>query len=140
MAALTFTAANVVLTGGIKETLIAGGTIARGNCVRLNTSRQAVVASNDSASNADAYGIALNDASLNQPVEVAVLTGGGSLAGVATNGVAGHPVHVGTNGAINPVSDIAGTEFVTVVGVMASTSVINLGKIASGVIAGAAVT
>ncbi len=140
MAAITFTAASVILTGGIKETLTAGGTLTRGMCVRKNTSQQAVAASNDSASNADAYGIALNDAASGQPVEVAVLAGGGTLAGIATNGVAGHPAIAGASGTIVPVSDIAGTEYVTVVGAFASASTLNLGKIASGVVAGAAVT
>jgi hypothetical protein len=135
MAALTFTAASVLLTGGVKETLLAGGTVARGNLVRKNASQQVVVASNDSAANADAYGIALDDGASGQPVVIAVLAGGGTLAGVATNGVAGHPVYNGTSGAINPMSDGASGQFITVVGVMSSASAINLGKIAGGVAA-----
>lgn len=140
MAALTFTAASVVLTGGvIQYALTAGGTVARGNLVRRNTSGQIVVASNDSATNADAYGIALNDAASGQPVDVALLNGGGTLAGVATNGIAGHPYVNGASGAILPVSDVAGGEFITVVGVGVTASTFNLGKIAGGVAAGSGV-
>lgn len=140
MAALTFTAASVLLTGGVMQTLTAGGTVARGNLVRKNTSNQIVVASNDSATNADAYGVALNDAASGQPVDVALLTGGGTIAGVATNCAAGKPLFAGTSGAINPVDDIAGSEFVTLVGVGVSTSAFTLGKIAGGVAAAGAVS
>lgn len=140
MAALTFTAASVVLTGGQRDTYIAGGTVARGNLVRRNTSNQIVVASNDNATNADAFGIALNDAGSGQPVEVASLTGGGFIDGVASNCAAGKALFNGVNGAINPVDDIAGGEFVTLIGVGVSTTRFNLGKIAGGVAAAGAVT
>jgi hypothetical protein len=132
MAALTFTAGSVVLTGGATETLVAGGTLTRGLLVRKNASNQVVAASNDSAANADAYGISLSDVSSGQRAVVALLTGGGTLAGVATNGVAGHPVYGGSAGAINPMSDGASGQFITVIGVMPTGSTINLGKIAGG--------
>ena len=140
MAALTFTAASVLLVGGQRDTLIAGGTIARGNLVRRNTSNQIVVASNDSATNADAYGIALNDAASGQPVEVALLTGGGYIDGVASNCAAGKALFNGTSGAINPVDDVAGGEFVTLVGVGVTAARFNIGKISGGVAAAGAVT
>jgi hypothetical protein len=140
MADLTFTAGSVVLTGGVAETHTAGGTVARGNLVRRNTSLQIVVASDDSAINADAFGYALSDASSGQRVLVALLTGGGILGGVATGGGVGKPLCVSTNGATAPVDDIAGSEFVTLVGVQLSSSTIQLGKIAGGVAAAGAVS
>lgn len=140
MAALTFTAASVLLTGASPSPEIAGGTVARGNLVRKNASNQVVAASNDSATNADAYGVALADAASGQPVHVARLADGGTLAGVASNCAAGKPLFAGTSGAINPVDDIAGTEFITVVGVGVSTSAFKLGKIASGFAAAGAVS
>jgi hypothetical protein len=139
MAALTFTAASVVLTGGQQVNLVAGGTVARGNVVRINTSGQAVVAANDSAANAAAYGYALNDAASGQPVTVAPLSAGGTLAGVASNNAAGKVLVLGTAGATLPVDDIAGSEFVTVVGIGLTTGTIKLGTIASGVAAAGAV-
>lgn len=137
MADLSFTAASVLLVGGVKETLTAGGTVARGNVVRKNTSNQAVVASDDSAANSDAYGIALNDAASGQPVEVALLTGGGQLEG-ATFAV-GKPYCLSTSGAIAPVDDIAGGEFATMVGVGISATRLAIGKIYAGVAAAGAV-
>lgn len=140
MADLTFTAANVRLFGGLMVTLVAGGTIARGNIIRKNTSNQAVVASDDSAVNANAYGVALNDATTNQPVDVAVLAAGGELEGVATGGGVGKPLCLSTNGAWAPVDDIAGGEFTTLVGVQMTATRIALGRIAGGVAAAGAVS
>lgn len=133
MSALTFTAASVLLSGGAAQTLIAGGTIARGNVVRKSGTNTVVAASNNTAPNAIAYGIALNDAAAGQPVEVAALVSGGTIAGVASNCEAGKVLLLGTNGAIIPVDDIAGTEFVSVVGVGYSASVFTLGLIVGGV-------
>lgn len=140
MAALTFTAASVLLTGGLQVTGIAGGTVARGNVLRLNTSNQWVVAVNDSAVNAAARGIALTDGASGQPVTVAILANGGVLGGVASNGAVGKVYVLGTAGAILPVDDIAGAEFVTVVGVGVTTATIQLGVIAGGVAASGAVS
>lgn len=140
MAALTFTAASVVLVGGVQEKLTAGGTIARGNLVRKDANNQVVVASNNTAANADAYGIALDDGAAGQPVVVAKLEGGGYIDGVASNCAAGKPLFAGVNGAINPVDDIAGGEFVTLVGIGVTTGRFNLGRIWGGVAAAGAVT
>jgi hypothetical protein len=138
MADLSFTAASVVMTGGTRDTYIAGGTIARGNLVRLNTSNQAVASSDDSAANAAAFGYALNDAASGQPVEVGLLNGGGILAG-ATFAV-GKVYVQSTSGATAPVDDIAGTEFITVVGVGVTASTMQMGRIVSGVAAAGAVS
>jgi hypothetical protein len=138
MADLSFTAASVVMTGGARDTYTAGGTVARGNVVRLNTSNQIVVASDDSAANANALGYALNDAGSGQPVEVGLLTSGGVLAG-ATFAV-GKVYVLSTTGATAPVDDIAGSEFITVVGVGVTASTMQMGRIVGGVAAAGAVS
>jgi hypothetical protein len=140
MAALTFTAASVLLTGGQQESGIAGGTVARGNVVRKNATNQFVAAANDSLANSAAYGVALNDAASGQPVTVAPLKSGGTLAGVASNCAAGKVLVLGTAGAILPVDDIAGGEFVTVVGVGVNGSSFALGSLTAGVAAAGAVS
>lgn len=136
MADLSFTAASVLLTGGNRETYIAGGTVARGNLVRMSGS-QVVAGSDDNATNSNVIGYALNDAASGQPVEVALLSGGGTLAG-ATFAV-GKVYVASTSGATAPVDDIAGGEFVTVVGVGVTASSMQLGKVAGGVAAAGAV-
>lgn len=137
MAALTFTAASVLLTGGRQDVGIAGGTVARGNVVRKNTSNQYVVAANDSLANSAAIGIALNDAASGQPVSVAAISAGGVIAGVASNCAAGKVLVLGTAGAILPVDDIAGGEFVYVVGVGVTTGTFSLDRTGSVAAAGA---
>jgi hypothetical protein len=138
MADLSWTAASVILVGGTRETYLAGGTVARGNLVRRNTSNQIVAASDDSAVNADAFGFALNDAAVGQPVEVALLSGGGQIQG-ATFAVG--KVYVNsTSGATAPVDDVAGGEFITAVGVGVTATNMALGKIAGGVAAAGAVS
>lgn len=136
MADLSFTAGSVLLTGGTRDTYIAGGTVARGNLVRMSGS-QVVAGSDDNATNANVIGYALNDAASGQPVEVALLSGGGTLAG-ATFAV-GKVYVASTSGATAPVDDIAGGEFVTVVGVGVTASSMQLGKVAGGVAAAGAV-
>jgi hypothetical protein len=99
---------------------------------------QIIAASDNSAANAEAYGFALNDAASGQPVEVALLAGGGQIQG-ATFGV-GQVYVLSTSGATAPVDDIAGGEFVTVVGVGVTATNMQIGKIASGVAAAGGVT
>lgn len=140
MAALTFTAASVALSGGQQVTGIAGGTVARGNLVRKNASNQFVVTSNDTAANALAFGIALNDAASGQPVTVASLQAGGVISGVSANCAAGKGLAVGVSGAIIPVDDIAGGEFVNLVGVGITAATFAPGLIVGGVAAAGAVS
>lgn len=137
MADLSFTAANVVMTGGTRDTYTAGGTVARGNLVRMSGT-SVVAGSDDSAAAADVIGYALNDAASGQPVEVGLLSGGGTLAG-ATFAV-GKVYVASTSGATAPVDDVAGSEFITVVGVGVTASTMKMGKIAGGVAAAGAVS
>jgi hypothetical protein len=104
--------------------------------VRKNTSGLIVAASDDSASNADVYGIALTGSSNGQPV---IVLRSGTINLGATLAV-GKVYVLSTSGAIAPFDDIAGTEFVTVLGVAASASSLVLGIVKGGVAAAGAVS
>lgn len=134
MAAIAITAANV-LQGGPVVNGLAGETITAGQVVRLVDGKM-YVASNNSAVNAAAYGVALNGASANQPVAVQTsgpITIGGTVA-------VGKHYALGTSGGIIPVDDIAGSEYSTYIGVGLSTTVLQLAISTSGVQAAGAVT
>ena len=138
MADLTITAANVVSTGTV-ETYTAGGTLTRGLAVRLNASNQVVAASDDSAANAAAFGYSLSDVASGQR---ALVHKGGDINLGATLSL-GKVYVLSTSGATAPVDDIAGGEYVTIMGVAKSASVLampNGGPLQSGVAAAAAVT
>lgn len=133
MAAISITATSVVGSQNVTKT--AGGTITAGQVVRLNASDQVVAAVNDTAANAAAYGIALNGGATGQPIAVQTQgqpTIGGTVA-------VGKVYVLGTSGGIIPVDDIAGSEFITIVGVGISATVIDLAIKASGVAAAGAV-
>jgi len=134
-AAISITPASVVGLEGDKEQRIAGGTITAGQVVRL--SGAAVIAAvNDTSANAAAYGIALNGGGSGQPISVQKggdITIGGTVA-------VGKIYALGTAGGIIPVDDIAGSEFVTIIGVGISATAIRLSIKAGGVAAAGAVT
>lgn len=134
-AAITITAANVVGLEGDKVQRIAGGTITAGQVVRLS-SASVVAAVNDNAANSAVYGIALNGGGSGQPILVQTtgdITIGGTVA-------VGKVYALGTAGGIIPVDDIAGGEFITIIGVGISATAIRLSIKAGGVAAAGAVT
>lgn len=134
MADLTITAGNVVGYGP-KLHKNAGGTITAGLAVRKDSAGDLVAASDDSAANAEVEGIALNGGSDGQPIAYQK-TGNINLG--ATLAV-GKVYVLSTSGAIAPVDDIAGTEYVTILGVAISTSLLKMSINASGVAAAGAV-
>lgn len=136
MADLSITAGSVVGQGADRETLIAAGTVTAGMAVRKNTSNQIVAAANDSAANAAAYGIALNGASSGQPVEVQK----SGLIDLGATVAVGKVYALSTGGGIMPVDDIAGSEYVTVMGVGTAADEFKMGICASGVAAAGAVS
>lgn len=135
MADLTITAANVV-SYGTTSIGTAGATITAGQVVRLNTSLQLVLASDDSATNASIAGIALHGASSGQPLAYHVK---GSIDVGATLSV-GKVYVVSTSGAICPVDDIASGEYITILGVATASNRLLVNVTKSGVAAAAAVT
>lgn len=137
MADLSITAASVISYSTEIDQGIAGGTLTRGMALRKNTSNVWVAAQSDSAVNAAATGIALNDAASGQ--RVTVHTGG--VIDLGATLVVGHPYMLGTsNGTIKPAGDIAGTEYATYLGFATATNRLNFRPVAAGAVAGAAIT
>lgn len=134
MADLSITAGSVVGYGP-RLTRIAGGTITAGQPIRVDASGNVVAASDDSAANAAVAGIALNGGSAGQPIsyqEVDLMDLGATLA-------VGKPYVLSTSGGIAPVDDIAGGEYVTMLGIATAADRLKLGINASGVAAAGAV-
>jgi uncharacterized protein YraI len=134
-AAISVTAASVVRVEGDIEQRTAGGTITAGQVVRLS-SGSVVAAVNDNATNAAAYGIALNGGGSGQPI-IVQKTGDITIGGTVA---VGKIYALGTSGGIIPVDDIAGSEFISIIGVGISATVIRLSIKAGGVAAAGAVT
>lgn len=135
MADLSITAANVESFGQQGEG-IAGATITAGQVVRKDTDGKLVLASDNSATNAAAEGIALNGASDGQPLKYhrsGLIDLGATIA-------VGKVYVLSTSGAIAPVDDIAGGEYITVIGVGTAADRMRVGIIQSGVAAAAAVS
>lgn len=140
MADVSITPGNVVMVNGTRiNGRVAGGTITAGMAVRIQSSDGRLIAAlSDSAVNAAVDGIALNGASANQPLEYA---GDGAVVNIGGTLVVGHAYYLGTaNGAIKPASDVAGTEFATVVGIAQTTANLLIKVVRAGAIAGAAIT
>lgn len=126
MADLTITAASVVAgSGSITTTGTLGETVTAGQAVCKNSSGLWVKADSNSATALlrQATGIALNGGAVSQPVRV--LTGGPITIGATlTAGVAYYLSD--TAGGICPVADIGSGEYVCLIGIAASTSVLNV--------------
>lgn len=135
MTDISITAANVVVsgTGQGRASGTAGGAITAGQAVYLDpTTHKWTLADADSATPAarHAGGIALNSASLNQPVNV-LTSGAVTIGGTLTAGVAYYLS--GTAGGICPVADVGAGEYVCILGVATSASVLNVDIQFSGV-------
>jgi hypothetical protein len=135
MADLTITAADVEGFGSRVEG-IAGGTITAGMAVRKNTDSEIVAASDDSAVNAAAIGIALNNASAGQPVSYQI---SGGLIDLGATIAIGKVYVLSGAGGIAPVDDVAGGEFVTIMGIGTAADRMKIGIIQGGVAAAGAV-
>lgn len=134
MADLTITPANVATVDGVVRHGTAGGTITAGQAVRFS-SGELVAASDSSAANAAVAGIALHAASDGQPL---AYQDSGTIDIGATVAI-GKVYVLSTSGGIAPVDDIAGSEFVTVIGIGVTAANIKLGINASGIAAAGAV-
>jgi hypothetical protein len=127
MADLVITAANVV--AGADASITdgqAGEAITAGKAVyKSSTTKKWMLADSNSATAEarQAKGIALNGASLNQPVTV--LTGGSVTIGAALT--AGTAYYLSdTPGGICPIADVGAGEYVCLLGLAASASVLNV--------------
>lgn len=138
MADLSIAAASVVAGNGAPtKTGVAGAAVAAGEVVYLDTATTGKwqLADSDAAS-AEArgqtanIGIALNSAAANQPI--VVQTGGAvTLGAVLTAGTAYYLSD--TPGKICPLTDVTGGDYFVLLGLAASTSVLNLDVQYSGV-------
>lgn len=135
MADLTQTATSVVgygerLTGRL------GGTVTAGMPVRKQTDGTFIAATDASAAGANVEGIALSGGASGQPF---VYQRGGNINLGAT--VAAGAIYVlSTSGGICKDDDVAGGEYITVLGVGISTSLVKMGIIVSGVAAAGGVS
>lgn len=134
MADLTQTATSVI---GYGEKLpgVLGGTVAAGMPVRLS-SGAFIAATDASLAGAAVEGIALSGGATGQPF---TYQKAGNINLGATLAV-GKVYVLSTAGAIAPVDDIAGSEFVTVLGIATTTALLKMGIVQSGVAAAGAVS
>lgn len=128
MADITVTAASVVAGADSTTTSgTAGVTITAGQAVYLDaTTGKWALADADSATAAQrrAAGIALNGAALNQPIKV-LTSGDVTIGATVTAGVAYYLS--GTAGGICPVADIGAGEYVNLIGIATSATVLRVG-------------
>lgn len=132
MADLSITAANVIAgAGAAKESGTAGETITAGQVVAKSSGKY-VKADNNSGTAAlrSPVGIALNGASLNQPITVQT-AGDITIGGTMTAGAAYYLSD--TPGGIGPAADLATGEYSVLLGMAKSTTVLALDIQASGV-------
>jgi hypothetical protein len=136
MADLTVTASNVVAqTGATKVTGVALVAVTAGEIVyRDPTTKKFGLVDADHATEANrtVFGLALNDAAANQSLVVQT-AGSVSFGAILEVG----KVYVASDdpGGIMPVDDVADGDYVTVIGVAETTSILILGFVESGVAA-----
>lgn len=135
MADLTVTAANCVVsgTGQRRFSGTAGETIAAGKSIALDpTSKKYMLADSNSATAAlrTPDGIALNSASLNQPIN-GISEGDLTLGATMT---ANTPYYQSdTPGGICPIADVGAGEYLAQIGIAKSTTVLSVSIRATGV-------
>lgn len=125
MVDITITAANVVSgEGAAKSSGIAGETIAAGKAVYKSSTTGKYMLADSNSATVEARrpeGIALNGASLNQPLFVQK-SGDLTLGATLSSGVAYYLSD--TPGGICPVADVGSGEYVCLLGIAKSTSVL----------------
>lgn len=134
MADITITPANVLASSTANRASgTAGATITQGQAVYLDSTTNKWALADSNSANADARrvgGIALNGASLNQPLTVATsgdVTIGGTL-------VPGTAVYASaTPGGLCPVADLVGGDYPCLVGMAKSATVLTIGIAFPGV-------
>lgn len=126
MAELSITPGNVLPgAGAVVEAGIAGGTITAGMAVYKAADNTIIATDADSATVAarQAIGIALNGASAGQPVDYMKMGGEITIGGTMTAGLT-YYLSGATAGAICVLADVGGTEYLSIVGIAKSTTVL----------------
>ena len=135
MADLSITAANVLLqNGGLRFAGTAGVAVTAGQVVYLEASTQTLKLCDVNSATAEArvpYGIALHAAGAGQPLTVAT-SGPVAIGATMTAGVAYYAS--GTPGGIRPAADNTTGDYVALLGLAASTTVLNLDIQAPGAV------
>lgn len=142
MAAITVTPGSVLrVDGDVATGYLAGATITAGMAVYVDTNGAVQIGTNatsvGSGYGSKLVGVALNGGSSGQPIEI--LKTGGTI-NIGGTVAIGKQYCMGTAGAFIPVDDIAGSEYVTSLGIGLTAANIKLGVNASGAIAAGAVT
>jgi hypothetical protein len=126
MTDISITAANVVAgANAVKKAGIAGQAITAGQAIYLAAATQKWMLADNNAAGAEAreaIGIALNGAALNQPI-VAQTAGDITIGGTLTAGVA---YYLSDAGGICPAADVGAGEYVCLLGLAKSASVLDL--------------
>ena len=133
MADLTVTAANVLAgTNAVKKTVRAAAAITAGQLLyKASDGRYGVVDADSATAEARVpAGIALNNAGANQPV---IMQTAGDITIGATLTVGAIYVASDNAGGIMPVADLETGDYVTIIGVAISASVLRLAITSSGV-------
>lgn len=140
MAAISVTPGSVLRVDGAVVSFNAGATITAGMVVYVDANGAVQIGTNATSAGSGvgalAVGVALNGGSIGQPIDV-LTNGTVTIGGTAA---VGKPYVLGTSGGVIPVDDIAGTEFVTQVGIGTTAANIKLGVNVSAVAAAGAVT
>jgi hypothetical protein len=125
MADLVITAASVLAsTGAVRETGIAGAAIAAGEVVYKDSNNKYQLADADGAAALRTpTGIALNSAAANQPMHIQK-SGDITLGAVLTAGTAYYLSD--TPGKICPLADVTGGDYIVLLGLAESTTVLAL--------------
>jgi hypothetical protein len=135
MANLTITAANVKAskTGSIKKDGIAGVTLTAGQVLALDSTTQKLILAdaNGSADAKSVIGIALNNASLDQPIKYVIFDPNFVVGATLIPGTT--YVLSATPGMICPAADVATGDTVTDLGPALTTTTLNLNLTAGGV-------
>lgn len=116
------TAANILISSGQAKLGIAGTTIARGNVLKGDANSLLLAEAGDTAVKAIAIGIALSDGAVGQYVSYMELHGAINLGAVLTVGT----IYVlsATAGKIAPFADLVSTDYITILGIASSTSIL----------------
>lgn len=142
MAAISVTPGNVLrVDGEVVNGYLAGATITAGQAVYVDSNGVVQVLTNATSAGSgvgsSVVGVALNGGSTGQPIQI--LKSGGTV-NIGGTAAVGKQYCAAPSGGFIPVDDIAGTEFITTLGVGLTAANIKLGINVSGVQAAGAVT
>lgn len=138
MADITVVAGSVARTTGSTVDGTAGATIAQGKCVYLDTAatpnvwKLAQAITSAALAGGDGVGIALNSAASGQPIRVQT-DGSINLGATLVVGQV-YAVSAANAGGVAPYSDLASTNYVTLLGVATTAALLKMQPLQSGIV------